>query len=94
MAMSAIPNNTVNGEGIFNSGMKKKKNIYYAVWSTGKCHLNIADLLKKVSDFLGEKWACSHRDRLSGSPIKCETNYQNGVPIQINTVPLLHGTNF
>ena len=28
MAMSAIPNNTVNGEGIFNSGMKKIKKTF------------------------------------------------------------------
>ena len=91
-AISAISNNTVNGEGIFISGMKK--NIEYAAWSTGKCHLNIADLFKKAWDFPGEKWACPLGDRLSGSPTKCETNYQSGVPTQINTVPLLHGTNF
>ena len=66
MAMSAISNNTVNGEGIFISEMKK--NIEYAVSSTGKCHLNIADLFKKASDFPVEKWACSHGDRLSVSP--------------------------
>ena len=92
MAMSAISNNTVNGEGMFISGMKE--NIECTVSSTGKCHLNIAALFKKASDFPGEKWACSLGDRLSGSPTKCETNYQSGVPIQINTVPLLHGTNF
>ena len=56
--------------------------------------MDIADLFKKASDFPGEKWACSLGDRLIGSPTKCETNYQSGVPIQINTVPLLHGTNF
>ena len=49
MALSAISNNTVNGEGIFISGMKKKKkNFEYGVWSTGECHLNIADPLKKL----------------------------------------------
>ena len=45
--MSAISNNTVNGEGMFISGMKE--NIECTVSSTGKCHLNIADLsLKKL----------------------------------------------
>lgn len=46
MAMSAISNNTVNGEGMFISGMKK--NIECTVSSTGKCRLNIADLFKKL----------------------------------------------
>lgn len=67
MAMSAISNNTVNGEGMFISGMKE--NIECTVSSTGKCHLNIADLFRKASDFPGEKWACSHGDRLSDSPL-------------------------
>lgn len=89
--MSAISNNILIAEGIFIRGMKKK-NIGYSVWSTGKCHLNGTDLFKNASDFPGEKWASFRQAKWL--PTKCETNYQCGVPIQIDTVPLLLGTNF
>ena len=65
--MSAISNNTVNGEGMFISG---------------KMLLEHCRSFKKSFRF---PW------REIGD---LSMNYQCGVPIQINTVPLLRGTTF